>query len=652
MSTATPTAKRTVKVPRMQYREFAIEVEQRVEGGEGGDGEVRRYPLSFSSELPVRRWGWDGEYDEVLSHEPADVDLSRAKDGLPFFKSHQRLLHFGSVNDVALDEKRKRLRGVASFSSIALGQEQETLLREGHTKGVSVGYQITSMEMVSKDKKTGIPTYRCGWMPYEVSTEPIPADPKVGFGRSQIEGRGRTEDADLVEFTIEEPVTEGERTMGDENKGTMPAPATPQAAAPSAPVQGRDRGAEIAEIYRMCREYGTLDQADEWAKQGLTPDQVGRQILGLKRSKPQAQPGSEQLEVMSARDISRYSIQRALHLVSEGRQLDGLEAEVHQELARNQKAQGGGFFVPLRTRRESWENIQQRTMGTTQPTGGATLVGQQVMPDMIDLLRNASMVLASGARLYTGLVGNILWNKKTAAPSVNWMAENPSSDAAQSQPTYGYVSSSPKTLIGNVLIPRQLLAQASIDVEADIRNDLSLGHGLAIDLAALHGSGTDKQPVGLYSAAGVLSHAVGGVPDITDVTTMPGLMAAQNAHIGSLAWMTTPAMAAVLMRTPVVSGYPLFIWNGNLVEGSIFGAKARATNQVSSVLGAGANEHGLIYGNWSDLAVCMWGSAIEVQVDTLTQAAKGQVVITSFGMADTAILRPVSFVKGTGATIA
>jgi hypothetical protein len=54
------------------------------------------------------------------------------------------------------NEKRKRLRGVASFSSIPLGQEQETMLREGHTKTVSVGYQVLSMEMVSKDKKTGI----------------------------------------------------------------------------------------------------------------------------------------------------------------------------------------------------------------------------------------------------------------------------------------------------------------------------------------------------------------------------------------------------------------------------------------------------------------------------------------------------------------
>ena len=99
---------------------------------------------------------------------------------------------------------------------------------------------------------------------------------------------------------------------------------------------------------------------------------------------------------------------------------------------------------------------QERVLGTTQPTGGATLVGQQVMPDMIDLLRNRALVLVAGARLFPGLQGVVYFNKKTGAPTVAWMEENPAADAPQSEPAYGYVSLSPKTLIGQVQIPRQL----------------------------------------------------------------------------------------------------------------------------------------------------------------------------------------------------
>lgn len=656
METPSAIKTRTVKVPRIQYRDFEVEVEARADGGEG---EVRLYPVSFSSEVPVRRYSWDTweEYDEVLSHIAGDVDLARAKNGLPLIKSHQRLLHFGSVNDIELDEKRKRLRGMASFSSIPLGQEQETMLREGHIKTVSVGYQVLSMEMVSKDKKTGLATYRCRWMPYEVSTEPIPADPKVGFGRART-----APEVDLVEFTIEEPACEGERTMSVD-AGTQPtaaqAPApgteTPVAPAPApAPkVEMRDRGAEAAEIMDMAQSYGVSDKAAGWLRQGLTPDQVSREILKAVRTQGPAQPAAEALAAMPARDKKRHSIHRAIRMQAElmdGKRsrYDGLEAEVHDELTKHRTgADHGGVLVPWRLS----EDDQQRVLGTTQPTGGATLVGQQIMPDMIDLLRNRALVLVAGAKLYPGLQGVVYFNKKTGAPTVTWMEENPPSDAPQSEPAYGYVSLSPKTLIGQVQIPRQLLVMSSIDVEADIRSDLATGHGLALDLGALHGKGTDKQPVGIYGAADVQSHPVGGVPDLADITTMPALVADKNADLGALSWMTTPLMAGVLKRTPLVSGYPVFLWSGTYREGELGGYPARTTNQISKTLGAGGNEHGLVFGNWNDLLVGMWGNDLEIVVDVVTKAARGQILITSYSMADTAVRRGESFVKGTGATL-
>lgn len=658
-----PATTRTVKVPRIQYRNFEVEIEPRADGGEGA---VRLYPVSFSSEAPVRRFSWDTweDYDEVLSHAPGDIDLSRAKNGLPLIKSHQRLLHFGSVTDVSLDEKRKRLRGMASFSSIPLGQEQETMLREGHIQTVSVGYQVLSMELVSKDNKTGIATYRCRWMPYEVSTEPIPADYKVGFGRTRAEARAGAGDIDLVEFTIEEPAIEGERTMSVE-AGTPPAAVTPPAkgtetpatpaAAPPAPVDVRDRGADAAEIMEMAQVHGVTDRAAGWIRQGLTPDQVSREILKAVRTHGPAQPSAESLAAMPAKDRKRYSVHRAIRMQAEimdGKRsrYDGLEAEIHEEMAKHRTgADHGGILVPWRLRDE--DAGQERVLGTTQPTGGATLVGQQVMPDMIDLLRNRALVLIAGARLYPGLQGVVYFNKKTGAPSVTWMEENPPADAPQSEPAYGYVSLSPKTLIGQVQIPRQLLVMSSIDVEADVRSDLAIGHGLALDLGALHGKGTDKQPVGIYSAADVLSHAVGGVPDLEDITTMPALVADKNADLGSLSWMTTPLMAGVLKRTPLVTGYPVFLWSGTYREGELGGYPARTTNQISKTLGAGGNEHGLIFANWQDLLVGMWGNDLEIVVDVLTKAARGQILITSYSMGDTAVRRGESFVKGTGATL-
>ena len=676
----------------MLHRTFAVELGDRADGDKPV-GPVR-YPLSFSSEEPVKRYDWQRGcyYFEVLSHDAADVDLSRAVGGLPLLQSHWRSDHLGSVFDVVLDRKSRQLDGEAEFSAIEKAAEQETLLREGHLRSVSVGYRILSIIRPEKWKEGEIPTYRCKWQPYEVSTEPVPADPKVGFGRSGPETDPKEQD--LIDVPFE---TEGDRAMppvagtppnsGQEAEGApvtatrtdaQPAPA----AAPTAPaaplVRGteappRDRAAEAAEILEMCRATeqlpggaGAIAQAADYIRSGATPAEISKQLLDQIATRGPGQPGAEAIAPpMKPRDRARYSIGRALRMhveladpTGKRREIDGLEAEVHQELAKNrQGTDHGGILIPMRTLNE--EELEQRAialehraLGTTEPTGGAALVGEQVMPDMIDLLRNRALVLQAGARFYPGLVGNVIFNKKTSAPTVQWIDENPASGATESEPGYGYVAASPKTMIGTVPVPRQLLTQASIDVEQDIRNDLGTGHGLAFDLAALHGSGSNKEPVGIYSADGVLAHAAGGVPDLADIVAMPTLVAVQNADLGLQSWMITPAMAGVMMRTDVGTDTGTFIWKGTFREGSIFGSPARATNQISAVLGSGADEHGMIFGNWNDLAVCTWGNALELVVDIYTRASKGQVVITSYGMGDIIIRRGPSFCKATGAKIA
>jgi hypothetical protein len=181
---------------------------------------------------------------------------------------------------------------------------------------------------------------------------------------------------------------------------------------------------------------------------------------------------------MPAKDRKRYSVHRAIRMQAEimdGKRsrYDGLEAEVHEELSKHRTgADHGGVLVPWRLRDE--DAGQERVLGTTQPTGGATLVGQQVMPDMIDLLRNRALVLVAGARLYPGLQGVVYFNKKTGAPSVTWMEENPPADAPQSEPAYGYALAEDAYRPG--ADPAAALVMSSIDVESDA-HDLAIGHG-------------------------------------------------------------------------------------------------------------------------------------------------------------------------------
>jgi len=670
---------RTLKVPRVQYREFEIVGRGDVIVETDDDGkEVRKYPLTFSSADPLPRWSWDGKYMEILSHDPSEVDLSVAEHGLPLLKSHQRLLHQGSVEDVALLAAEQKLAGNARFSSITLGQEGETMVREEHTKRVSVGYEILGAKLESTDEN-GLETWRMKWRPLEVSTEPIPLDQGVGFGRSNeaagvpLRERADADEIDMVEFTVTmedraaEPLTEGEEDMAQERKNPEEAPTTPEVRGTGGPVEGgqpRDRGKEAAEIIELAAMHGMAEQAADWIRENKTVEQVQKIILDHIRTNGVAQPASEEIDLMSKKDRGRYSIARALRMQVEmhkgmRREYDGVEYEVHQELEKQRSQQAtdhGGILVPWRSGQDEEGAIRRaahRTLGTTEPTGGATLVGEVRMPEMIDVLRNRSICVASGARFLTNLSGVVVYNRKTGTMTVHWVGENPAAGVTPSDPSYGEIRLGPKTLQGTGTIPRQLIVQtsASFDVEADLRLDLGIGTGLAYDRGGLHGIGADKQPLGLWNTPDVLAETIDGVPTFGKLVNMAAKPADQNADFGSQRYVTTPLMAGVLKQTPVVDGYPTMIWDGDFREGRIAGYPASATNQISKTLGDDEDEHGIVFGNWRDLAIATFGNDLELVVDPYTAADSAQIKVTSFAMADAAVLRPESFCIGTGAVL-
>lgn len=653
---------RTIRVPQKATRAFGFDIAERVVDDETG---AQLYPVTMSSEYPVKRWSWDGPYYEILSHEPEDVDLSRAVEGLPAFKNHNDNVQVGSVAGIKLDTAARRTRGLLGFSSIRVAKDQKALVDEGHLRTTSVGYFILGMELVSTDED-GVPTYRVKWQPAELSLAPIPADPTVGVGRSDEEAmlaiRNVAADS-LVEFTVADHVRDdrpavqgGEGDMGKtvtREGGVVlgTGPSAPEAPAPREAT--RDFSKEAAEIVEICTSHGRGDEAAEHIRARRSPDQVARLVLDSMRTKGPAQPPAESLAGLPERDRRRYSYQRAVRILLKEENFDGLERELHDELSKHGNgAKNGGVCVPWRIRRpEDPVEFAIRTLGTGEATGGATLV-DTTKGDLIDLLRSKTRVLEFGARFYPGLQGVVEFPKKTGAPTVYWMGENPAASVTQSEPTYKYVTMSPKTLIGQIQYPRQLMVQSSIDVEADLTNELGLGHAKAFDLAALFGLGSAKQPVGIWYAADVQAHPVGGVPDIADTGTMTGLVADADADYGALRWMTTPLMASLLRRTPVVSGYPKFLWEGPIKDGEVDGYGAGATTQVSKTLGAGSDEHGLIFGNWNELMLGVWGNDLELIVDEKSRAGYGQILITSFSMADVGLRHPEAFVKGTGAKLA
>ena len=96
-----------------------------------------------------------------------------------------------------------------------------------------------------------------------------------------------------------------------------------------------------------------------------------------------------------------------------------------------------------------------------------------------------------------------------------WEGENTDND--QSDVTFDTVTLSPKRLGSFVIIGKQLIAQSSISIENLVRSRMNFSIAKAVDTAAINGSGSSNQPLGILGPSGIGSVAIGtngGVPTL------------------------------------------------------------------------------------------------------------------------------------------
>lgn len=411
----------------------------------------------------------------------------------------------------------------------------------------------------------------------------------------------------------------------------------------AAPVAGatRDYAAEVKEISALCAAHGHSDKIADFVGSGKTPNEVAREILALNQSKPL--PSAPVEKELSQKYSYKNAIAAALAM-AEGKKVSSFEADISQDIAKSMPlnyASKGGIFIPMNT------NL----------TSGGTLTGAELLRtqygDLIELLRAMSVTNRMGAQYLTGLTGPLSFPKQTGSATLSWVGENPGSDVTQSNITTAMVTLAPKTAMATETLSRQLIVQSTPNAEQLVRNDLAIIAALGIDRAALHGTGDNNQPDGLYHLANVNYIAMGGTPTFGKMVDMQTAVANYNALLGNLGYVMTPGMAGKLRQSLVTSvAGSAMIYTGSNTEGQVAGYNAMASNQVSSTLGSGQtpSEHGIIFGNWNDLIIGQWGG-IEITVDPYTQAKKGNIEITMHLMVDVIARHPQSFCKATGATI-
>lgn len=599
------------------------------------DVAARTAVLSFSSEFPVKRRDYAGrEFYEVLDHE--HVDMSRMNDGAPLLYGHDRRDHLGTITAAAIGSD-KRGRALVKFSRSTFANEKFQDVQDGILTKTSVGYDLGDAEYVVEGERDGVPVYRFrNWQPYEATLTPIPADPSVGVGRE------KAKDESPAAKSAAPIITQPSRKM----ENPTPAPVAPAPAVvnditaerqrikdlnAAAKVLG-ERHPDKAEAFRnlaaACSEAG--DSIDAFNRCALNDILATKQDVSPVRQSPDAGKIG-----LSAKDTKRYSIMRAIQAVVNNRPLDGLERECNDEMARKLERQPKGFFLPEEIAADRRAHL--RTMTATTPADGGYLKSEQLLgSELVEYLRNNSVVAQLGARVISGLQGDVTIPRQLTGATAYWVSETGS--ITQSNATFGQIIGRPRRLGTSVPYSKQFLSQASLDAESFIVRDSDDSIAVELDRVALRGTG-GAEPLGVANlASGDRSTAVtfGAAPTWAKYLEFVANVAANNALVGTPAYVASVASAVKAMSIAKFSGGDTGIWDNDMV-GTF---RARWTTQLLTSATPVANM--VIFGDWSQVLFLEWAGR-DVVVDPYSGKKEGNVEVTIQRLMDVVIRRAKSF---------
>lgn len=630
------------------------------------DREARTIELAFSSEEPVERWG----ENEVLSHEAGEYDFTRLNASHPLLLGHNEYdptCQIGVVESARVDGD-KIGRAIVRFSKSKLGEEIWQDVQDGIRQLVSVGYDRTSI-VSSKKAANNMTTVRYRWSPTHIAIVPVPADTKVGIGRTlettaPVDSPApMTADAVLLALPEEQKQLLRTKLMSEKNTNVevLDEQQIRTAERASAAKAFQERAKQITAIAEeFIKDHGKknggklADSMRQLAGEALVSDMSldqfkSRCLTEVVKAKPAAPVMIEDLT--DAEGQRNYSLLRGIQSCIERKSTvpDGLEGEVHQEILNRAKRDGGlgydaeGFQVPsnapMRCGGMSRAERGRRDMQATVFGAGGAFVPTNLVVPIIELLRNRMILESLGVRTMAGLQGNIVIPRAEAAATAYSVSEIGLLTA--SQQVLGQIALTPKRVGATQTYSKQFVMQSTPDAEAFMRDDLFKVIALLWDRLGLNGQGAASEPLGIINTPGVGSVLFGATPTYTKMVAFETAIRTANVT-DPIAYVTTPTVKGTLKITPatltgstVVSGVSNALWVGAGDGGEINGYPAFNTNQVPNNL--------VIAGAFNQLIHALWGG-LDVVVDQYTKAANAEIVITINTWGDYAVRHPQAFV--------
>lgn len=273
---------------------------------------------------------------------------------------------------------------------------------------------------------------------------------------------------------------------------------------------------------------------------------------------------------------------------------------------------------------ESAEDYAKKAYGENHPViktliqgsgAGANTIPGDIAAEIIELLRNATIVRQMGPRGISMEHGKITVNRKDGSTQASYIGENTALNATDM--SLGNLELSLKKIMGVTSVSKELLRYSVHNVEGLIRDDLVEAIRDAENAQLIRGTGTSTAPSSLSefaTAAGQVHATAAGVSP--DVAAVEVVLKALIQYLEGSNISTEGARFAFSSR---IKNYLMFLRdaNGNrafpeMRDGLLLDRQFMTTEAIPSNLGGGTNQSEIYLAQPSGLFLAD-GSRMEIQ---------------------------------------
>ena len=346
--------------------------------------------------------------------------------------------------------------------------------------------------------------------------------------------------------------------------------------------QAESRALEENENSRLAEIRSEIDNIDEQIR---SIDAENENIA--KNNKPK-----------ETRKMAKTRLIDLINAVVEGRAFD---ADVQAEMAEARAEFAKSGISPK-------GQILLRSISATTDASGGYDVAKELQPLEV-AVRNNLVASKMGADWLGGLRGDVSIPKYSGS-EVKWKGEVASADDGAG--TFSEIVLTPHRLTAVIDISKQMLLQASDDIEGIIINDLGKAIAEKLDSTIFSASSGDTNtPAGIFSTTATTT----GSTDISAVTYDNVLALEEKVELANgsdYMFVVNPKVKFAFKGVQMASGLQMVV-DGNELDGY----KYISSNSVV--------EKGIACLDPKMLVIGQWGPAADITVDPYSKAADGQV---------------------------